>query len=573
MAAYKDCPISQLVRDPNDWSQGERLNKQELNAIFTDSESSYDARLIVPTSKSAQSIFTRLESQDVLTHCSNSLCNKKLIFHRRSCYLCGRDFCFECTSHYRELGGSLRQTCAPCFADLHVRQQPGLQKDLKGFLCMKRGAKKTQPQNRFQKPVPSDRRNRFAVDANKELERLCEGFSESTSTRLRSSFSELVSTAKMPKWQQGKFWQPGSEVRACYTCRKELSFLRLGKQFCRVCGRVFCSECTSPLLMLYKDAKGSAEWAINGLEGCPTDEPPVFQLLRICRSCQLQAERLLIERSVDVEKGEELETNMGFMDKLRDLYTLLLKHKLHVLRALPSFVRRVEALAAGNSSDSDLARELSKQQRDLSDHFSLLAVELQSFHSLEAASSRQHAILSNVSKAFLSFHHEHMPTFRCVTRDLHDIFTPDVMDIILEHNNYSTLNSIYLVVRQLCLELTYVLSELSMSQDLFDKLVEASEVILVELRSVVEKRGEDWEAHKSAISDMVKTQCKQKPFVFVGKRKGLYTEKKIYQKVEKKLLFCIRILEARTDEKSFVNSKRTLTSVLPKKVLHRGVTV
>ena len=556
-------------------SEGDKLDEQELNDVFNDSELSNNI-ISTPTQSTTTNrkiILSKFDSQDLIVNCSSSTCGRRLLLSRRKCYLCDHTFCLDCTSHSRELGGTLRHTCATCFADLHVRQQPGHQRDLKGLFSLRRRVLPPAPYNGYGLNRPLSRSRQYGIQVERELQRLCCGYADSTSTRLRSSISDLVGAAKMPRWQQGALWQPGHEVAGCNTCRKEFSLLS-SRQHCRVCGRVFCPECVAQVLMLYKSSAGdsSAQWALNGVEGIPSAEPPVFQLFRICPSCQSQIEQLLLQARTSEERDHQLDTSENFLDSLRELYRSLLKHKLFVLDSLPSFVHRVEVLSRG-SSDGALARELSRLQTDLSDHFSLLAVELQRFQFLDPTSSRQQTLLSNVSKAFLAFYHTNMPTFRMVTRQLHEIFSPDVMQIILEHNNYTTLNIVYLLIRQLCLELTYIVSKFQTSERLFEKLVELDDVIISELEMVVTKRGEEWESHKSAVSKHVKEQFSEKPMVYTGKHRSFYSEELVHKRVQEKLLLCLRTLEARTNEKSFQATKSALRSLQRKRGLLRGITV
>ena len=556
-------------------SEADKLDEQELNDVFNDSESSAPqiSLPILGTGTNRKGILSKLESQDLIVNCANSLCGKKLLLSRRKCYLCGHMFCLECTSHSRELGGTLRNTCAPCFADLHVRQQPGHQRDLKGLFSLRRGVIPPAPYNGYNRSRPLSTSRQRGIQVERELLRLCSGYSDSTSTRFRSSISDLVGTAKMPKWQQGALWQPGHEVGACHACRREFSLLS-SRQHCRVCGRVFCWECVAPVLMLYKSSVGdsSALWALNGLEGCPSAEPPVFQLFRVCRSCRNLIEQLLLQSRTAEQQEQQLDTSDNFLESLLELYRSLFRHKLFVLESLPPFVQRVDELSRG-SSDGVLARELSRLQTDLSDHFSFLAVEVQRFRFLEPTSNRQQSLLNSVSKAFLTFYHINMPAFRVVTRKLHEVFSPDVMLVILEHNNYTALNIVYLLIRQLCLELTYIVSKFQMSQKLLEKLGELDDVIVEELEIVVAKRGDDWESHKSAVSKHVKAQFSGKPLVYTGKHRNLYSEDTVYKRVMEKLLLCLRTLEARTDEKSFKGTKSALRLLQRKQALHRGRTV
>ena len=307
-----------------------------------------------------------------------------------------------------------------------MRQQPGHQRDLKRLFSLRRRDLPPAPYNGYGLNRPLSRSIQCGIQVERELQRLCCGYADSTSPRLRSSISDLMGTAKMPRWQQGALWQPGHEVAGCHTCMKEFSLLS-SRQHCRVCGRVFWPECVAQVLMLYKSSAGdsSAQWALNGVEEIPSAEPPVFHLFRICPSCQRQIDQLLLQARTSEERDHQLDTSENFLDSLREVYRSLLKHKLFVLDSLPSFVHRVEGLSLG-SSDGALARELSRLQTDLSDHFSLLVVELQRFRFLDPTSSRQHTLLNTVSKSFLAFYHTHMPTFRMVTRQLHEIFSPDV---------------------------------------------------------------------------------------------------------------------------------------------------
>ena len=119
-----------------------------------------------------------------------------------------------------------------------MRQQPGHQRDLKGLFSLRRRDLPPAPYNGYGLNRPLSRSIQCGIQVERELQRLCCGYADSTSPRLRSSISDLMGTAKMPRWQQGALWQPGHEVAGCHTCMKEFSLLS-SRQHCRVCGRVF----------------------------------------------------------------------------------------------------------------------------------------------------------------------------------------------------------------------------------------------------------------------------------------------------------------------------------------------
>ena len=114
------------------------------------------------------------------------------------------------------------------------------------------------------------------------------------------------------------------------------------------------------------------------------------------------------------------------------------------------------------------------------------------------------------------------------------------------------------------------MSKFQVSERLFEKLVELDDVIISELEIVVAKRGEEWESHKSAVSKHVKAQFSQKPMVYTGKHRSLYSEELVHKRVQEKLLLCLRTLEARTNEKSFQTTKSALRSLQWKRRLLRG---
>ena len=167
--------------------------------------------------------------------------------------------------------------------------------------------------------------------------------------------------------------------------------------------------------MLYKNSVEDTmtHWAINGLEGCPAVEPPVFQLLRLCRSCELQTQQLLLEKRTIVEKVEERDTSEVFVENLLDLYIALYIHKMYILNTLPPFIQQVEGLSRG-TSDRNMSNEIQNTSR-LVLNICLLAFEQKTSLQFLASSLLIQSnifILSTMSQGvygFLSYSHANLP--------------------------------------------------------------------------------------------------------------------------------------------------------------------
>ena len=143
MASVRERPSSRwsCVSGSDLCSEGEKLDGQELNDVFNDSELSNNI-ISTPTQSTTtnrKSILSKFDSQDLIVNCSSSTCGRRLLLSRRKCYLCDHTFCLDCTSHSRELGGNYPKTHLRYLLRGPARATaPGHQRDLKGLLSLRR---------------------------------------------------------------------------------------------------------------------------------------------------------------------------------------------------------------------------------------------------------------------------------------------------------------------------------------------------------------------------------------------------------------------------------------------------
>jgi hypothetical protein len=59
-------------------------------------------------------------------------------------------------------------------------------------------------------------------------------------------FSNEEKTIKVNEITTDKtMWVPDEKAPTCYNCQKQFSAIFLRKHHCRICGNVFCKECSS----------------------------------------------------------------------------------------------------------------------------------------------------------------------------------------------------------------------------------------------------------------------------------------------------------------------------------------
>ena len=179
---------------------------------------------------------------------------------------------------------------------------PGRYRDLKYEFCEFRDeAKRTQSLKasiEVTKPLPVRQPSKSKSDEiRSEIDRLVKGYEG------QRVISGLVGT---PDWQKAKNWVPDGKVGNCFECKTKI---RVRKVNCRVCGQVFCRNCTKSEILLYclfKD--GGASWAINGKEGGPSTKPYRFETLPICKHCTTELEEIMLSNLCD---SPSLSTDFG----------------------------------------------------------------------------------------------------------------------------------------------------------------------------------------------------------------------------------------------------------------------
>ena len=451
--------------------------------------------------------------------CSDPKCQKKftgLGSRKRNCCMCGEVFCRSCTRYRRKLSpdatpdpslGVLCHVCPSCFAseEQEMGQSTDWNIEFTYFRTVKASSERTKEQTSIAMPIPAlntvgkGKRDRIV----REMKRLTIGYESNTGI-----INSFMSEYKVPSWQKSSHWVEPSKSHQCQNCH--VSFKMMARKInCRVCGQVYCTKCTKDEVILFiGDVELNAKWALNGKTGCPDKPPRSFTLVPVCQSCSKELENILIE---EIEAEEDLmPEEEDFMDTLANLQNILYRSKAHIESSLPQYQKLVDSMdivdgAPRSTHSKSPINDLARSQSNLSDQFSLLAIESQKLRALKPLTLIQAKVLKHVTIATYQFYSENMYMFRTTRQRLANFMPIESIERIQCCLNKLSIERVHILMRQITfeamnLEIVYKL----VSCNITGPLVNCVETLEEEMEAFFLKIGESWDKHAKAVSQMVR---------------------------------------------------------------------
>ena len=514
-------------------------------------------------------------SLNTVPKCGDKSCRRRFKWNdrKRNCCMCGQVFCRKCTKYMRKLShnadpdplGTFHNVCQQCY---NFQPCSGRYRDLKYEFCQFRDeakqARNLKAAAEVSMPLPAKPSSKIKLDEiRSEIDRLVKGYEN------QGVISGIVGT---PNWQKSKHWVPDARANTCYHCKKKLS---LRKVNCRVCGQVFCRECTKSEIILYclfKD--NSASWAINGKEGGPTTKPHRFETYAICPHCTTELEEIMLSNMCDAPSVSTdfkvVEVQPSCFDQIVELQTELASLQLNIEKKLPLYQQLVDTLGIDDSSPKTVEgdhplRELAKSQADLSDTFTHMANRSQALKNLSPPSETQSKLLKNIMMSTFNFYQEYMFLFKSAQMRLREMMPIDSLSIIQELVDQQSMERVQMTIRQLLFELLNLEKVRKCHFDFKQCLVDADTSIEDELHPFLEKRGEDLEKHISCLGIFVTESVKECPFIKIeaklsrnGPSYKMYIRYVALDRTKSLLSNCIRELSAKTREEAFLETKSSL---------------
>ncbi len=514
--------------------------------------------------------------------CANPHCRRRFTWkdRRSNCCMCGEVFCRACVNFRRKLSsnaepdplGTSHHVCGMCF-DLSTAQgaQRDRGKEFKGFRSAH--LKTLKHQDEVEKQVPlyqreKSRRKRVAV--REEADRLTEGYQ-----KRNGLVRNLLSEVRIPDWQKSPNWRPSSQASHCFHCMKQFRMTNR-KIHCRICGQVFCSDCTKDEILLYMDGgePESARWAINGKSGGPAVHPQHFELQPICPHCSKELEDILVE---DVTTMPDPEV-VSFLDQLVPVQKELLVLQDKVETWLPKYQMIVDSMDIEDNSPQSVGgrhplRELAKAQCDLSDVFSQLAVKSQSLRGLQAQAKTetQQKLLKHIMIATYHFYSENMYLFRCSRDHLADLVPLDSISEIQSFLDQQSMERVHVLLQQIMFEALNLQRRFGFDDEFVEVYIQPIEAIEEEFRAFLEKKGEGWDEHLRWVQDFVQLEMKSNPKIKIDNSVprhqttgAAYVKYRVVQKGSSVAHSCSRELSAKTSDRQFVRSKKSLLQTVSK---------
>ena len=522
---------------------------------------------------------------DAASKCTDKSCRRRFRFgdRRRNCRMCGEVFCRKCTKFMRKLSlhadpdplGTFRNVCEKCF---HVSLRSGRYRDLKHeFVELRDAAKLAREWKAAMATTPSVPLSAQPSSRSKsekvrsEIDRLVRGYEEG-----QGALKGVIGT---PNWQKSKDWVPDSKVGECFNAKCVKKFrLGLRKTNCRVCGQVFCRECTKQEIILFCQFKDSSTaWAINGKEGTPTSRPHRFDTYPICTICCDELEAVMLSQidgpSSPLLADSQLEQTIqaNYMDEIVSLQSELAAMQRMIELNLPTYQRLTDTLNIEESSPKSVEgnhplRNLAKVQADLSDTFTHMANRSQALKNLTPQSETQEKLLKHIMMSTFNFYQEYMFLFKSAQMKLKEMMPIESLAIIQEFLDQQSMERVHLALRQLSFEVLNVEKVYKCPLDFARSLVEADMAIEKELCPVLERKGESWEKHLECVGELVQECFKKRPFIKLprdqprnGSNHKLYVRYFTLDRTRYVLSRCVRELDAKTREEAYLETKSSLS--------------
>ena len=521
--------------------------------------------------------------------CSDPKCQKKftgLGSRKRNCCMCGEVFCRNCTRYRRKLSpdatpdpslGVLCHVCPSCFAseEQEMGQSIDWNTEFTYFRTLKASSERTKEQTSIAMPIPAlntvgkAKRDRIL----REMNRLTIGYESNTGI-----INSFISECKVPSWQKSPHWVEPSKSHQCQNCH--VSFKMMTRKInCRVCGQVYCTKCTKDEVILFiGDVDLNAKWALNGKRGTPDKPPRSFTLVPVCQSCSKELENILID---EIEAEEDLmPEEEDFMDTLANLQIILYRSKAHIESSLPQYQKLVDSMDIVDGSPRSThskspINDLARSQSNLSDQFSLLAIESQKLRALKPLTPTQAKVLKCVTVATYQFYSENMYMFRTTRQRLANLMPIESIEMIQRALNKLSIERVHILMRQITfeamnLEIVYKL----VSCNITEPLVNCIETLEEEMEAFFLKIGESWEKHAKAVSQMIREdfegtnpEGKQRRRLNIPKRikrspfRNVILQHKILSQCSHFFNESLRELDAKTPESCFEATKIAIKEV------------
>lgn len=520
--------------------------------------------------------------------CASSGCRKrftnKLFEKKRNCCMCGEVFCRKCTQYRRKLSpdaqpdpamGTFCYVCKACFDE--NAQEDGQESNWTPYFFWFRQKERTKEkeQNRDDEllPIPMARSKRDRI--NEELDRLVIGY-ETHQGLVKGLFSDLI---KIPQWQKSPHWLNPSKAHQCQNCHISFTAQKRKKVNCRVCGQVFCPECTQDEIILFFTRNDTlAKWAVNGLSGGPERRPRRFELLPMCRVCSDQCQAIICEE-INGPAEEVADAQEDFMDVLSNLNNILHRIKMRIEFMLPQYQKMVDSLdivdgAPRSVTTCNPVNDLARFQTNLSDHFSQLAIDSQKLRHLKPVNQSQLKVLKTLSQSTAHYYQENMYVFRTTKGRLGELMPAATLHIIQEEVNKMAVERVHIFLKQITFEAMNIeLSYRMVSTDIAPTLVRCTQTLEEEMEQFFTQIGKNWENHAKAVSQMLKEdyngtnpdgkmrrrikirKVPQTPF------RNILIQHQMLSQCSQYMDTSLRELEAKTQDSIFENTKQGIKSV------------
>ena len=512
------------------------------------------------------------KSAEKAVKCASSSCRRRFTWkdRRRNCCMCGEVFCRPCSKFQRKLSsnaepdplGTRHCVCKACFD-----QCPAFCAETSLFRCFEHyrtaHKKKLERKEMVEKQIPLPQRETSRckrVTVREEADRLTEGF------HCRNGLVQNLFDIRIPDWQKSSHWRPSAQASYCSHCKKQFKFTNR-KIHCRICGQVFCTDCTKGEIILYTEGE-MAKWAINGKSGGPKSPPERFELLPICPDCSTELEAILVE---DLTTEPEAKV-ISFLDQLVPVQKELMELQEKIEMWLPRYQKIVDAMDIEDKSPQAVGgrhpiRELSKAQSDLSDVFSQFAIKSQELKGLQrqARTDTQQKLLQHIMVGTYQFYSENMYLFRGYRDHLADYIPPGSLDEIQSHVNLQSMERVHVLLQQIMYEALNLQKHFGFGDDFLQYYVAPIESIEEEFKVFLEKKGESWEEHEHCVSEFVKSEMHSNRRIKIDAslpcgqtRSVTYVKSRVASECLRMVHSCSRELSAKTNEKEFLKTKDSL---------------
>lgn len=522
---------------------------------------------------------TWIQRKKPAQNCSDVKCAKVfgIFVGARYCRRCGNCFCKDCLVGERRLNihgeldpnGVLQKVCAKCFDDGEQTIGPS-RSHFHLFLQFRVHAACNNNPGLNQKNSIKISNFRENLDLDVECQRLRRGFKES----LKSSiFDVTLPDLQVPAWKKSTYWVYGNMATKCNGCSEEFGLLR-SRHNCLVCGCVICGECSTKDLLVYipdgKDPQSDdvdAELAIIRIVGCPEKEPRVCSYLRLCQRCNTRLQDRQVSKVQNAKKStqENEDENPALqMTKTSDQLTAI---KTAIEDSLLKYSELVYLFDVGPRRSprrglvpKNSMQVLAKTQGDLADRITSLVTIAMGLKHLKPATQKQLKILRNLLQSSFDSYHDFKDRFQELQKLLENVVPKEILVEIQAVVNRNAINSCYLSVKQLGLEVLYLSDKHNLDVELLPKLIAAEEIVQEELRIAL---NEDWEEQEKLINRFLDDQLKHRRLMRPSRRHlhrygNAHVLAVIHERSETILHQMFFQLQAKSTDAVFFRTKETL---------------